>query len=84
MDNVNLTSEEAYKAMYLFLEEYYEVGGKSEEEILNLISGMPLLQDGTSADSAHTKTWNECVAKVLSYRNNKETGDEPWIFYLNK
>jgi hypothetical protein len=83
-NELKLTSEEAYKAMYFFLERWWEVGGKDEDNIANIIGSMALLADGNSADAAMLADWKDSVKKVLEYRGKPETGDEPWMLRLTK
>jgi hypothetical protein len=60
-----LTSEQAYKAMVLFLQEYWERGNRTDEDIAVLLGSMSLLEDGSSADPAMLCDWQSCVARVL-------------------
>jgi hypothetical protein len=64
---MSLSSLEAYKAMILFLEEYYE--RTNSDDIAVLLSSMQFLEDGNTADPAIWKDWLDCVQKVRE--NNK-------------
>ncbi|MDP9315270.1 MAG: hypothetical protein M3R24_31150 [Chloroflexota bacterium] len=58
-----LSTEQAYKAMFLFLDKYYQE--TSSNDVGSLLSGMALLADGMPVDSAYAHEWQECVAQVL-------------------
>lgn len=60
----SLTSMEAYKAMYAFLDELYHQFGF--DELGGLLGGMSLLQDGGTADPAIWKDWLRAVEKAKS------------------
>ena len=62
-----MTDDEAYAAMFYFLEQYWEqVKGADDNGILaGLLSDMSLLQDGTTADPAARQNWNEAVDFAL-------------------
>jgi hypothetical protein len=62
-----LTADEAYDAMIDYLEGYCD--RTHSDDVESLLSGMMLLADGKSADSAALEDWNKSVEKVLS-RNN--------------
>ncbi|MBQ0799634.1 MAG: hypothetical protein KBT63_10145 [Porticoccaceae bacterium] len=64
MNKNKLTSEQAYLAMFTFLEAYYERG--KSDEIGGMLGSMSLLEDGGTADPAIAADWNEAVLKVLS------------------
>jgi len=64
MNKIKLTSEQAYQAMFSFLEAYYERG--KSDEIGGMLGSMSLLEDGGTADPAIEIDWNEAVSKVLS------------------
>jgi hypothetical protein len=63
MTDTKLTKEEAYLAMFAFLEAYY-LRGKSGE-IGGMLGSMSLLQDGRAADSAIEKDWDDAIEKVI-------------------
>ncbi|WP_432663370.1 hypothetical protein R9X47_22665 [Wukongibacter baidiensis] len=58
-----LSKKEAYKAMILFLENYYSLS--NSEYIADLLSSMMLLGDGKPADSALWEDWIEAVNKTI-------------------
>ncbi len=60
---MNLTEEQAYLAMFSFLETEYLL--TSSDEIGGLLGGMSLLPDGSTADPAVKDQWKEAVAHVL-------------------
>ena len=68
MSNIVLTEEQAYLAMYAFLEEYYELTGS--DEIGGLLGSMSLLEDGDTADSAILEDWKTAINKVIENKVN--------------
>lgn len=60
-----LTSEQAYNAMFLFLQDYWERGNCLDEHMAGLLGSMSLLEDGGSTDPAMLHDWQSCVARVL-------------------
>ncbi len=65
--NGKLTKLEAFLAMTKFLEGYYQ--RTSSDDVGSLLSGMQILQDGDTADSAAWYDWIESVKKVLKNKN---------------
>ncbi len=59
-----LTEEQAFLAMYSFLEEYFSL--TNAEDIGALLGSMALMEDGTSADAAIQQDWEKAVNKALS------------------
>ncbi len=67
IDNVRLTPQQAYRAMYLFLDNYYRrFRGTPPEELAIILGAMRLLADGTPADPAFRGDWHKCVMEILS------------------
>ena len=60
---MQLTQEQAYHAMYAFLDKQFALGNSQLSDIL---SSMSLLQDGTPADSALASDWLEAVQDAVS------------------
>ena len=58
----NLTSREAYTAMFAFLEEIYQ--RTSSDDLAVLLGSMSLLQDGQSADPALWEDWERVVQSL--------------------
>lgn len=56
---MQLTTEEAFKSMVIFLEGYYERTGSND--VGGLLSDMMILDDGTTADPA---AWNDWLASI--------------------
>ena len=58
----------AYKAMFRFLENYYERGGRNADEIAVLLSSMnmEIFQDGRTADPAMWDDWLDAIEEVLA------------------
>jgi hypothetical protein len=68
-NELKLTSQQAYEAMYLFLEDYYErFKAKQPDELAILLGSMQLLSDGMPADPAFRQDWQRCVLRVLEGR----------------
>jgi hypothetical protein len=63
MDRTNLTSEQAFLAMYAYLSEIYE--RSRSDEIGLILSDMSRLPDGSTADSAAAAAWDRSVRKAL-------------------
>lgn len=59
-----LTSQQAYLAMFAFLEEEFKLTGSAE--IGGLLGGMSLLADGNPVDSAVIEQWNLAVQLALT------------------
>ncbi len=59
-----LTPEEAYKAMYSFLDDYWEI--TKSDALGSLLGSMSLLNDGKPADSAIWDEWMEAIQKSQS------------------
>lgn len=59
-----MTNEEAYRAMYYFLETYLKY--IDSQEIKNLLGGMSLLEDGSTADPAFAEEWLQAVERAKS------------------
>jgi hypothetical protein len=64
MSTIVLTPNEAYLAMFTFLQNYWERGHSSE--VGALLGSLSLLPDGKPADAAVTSDWNEAVRAALS------------------
>jgi hypothetical protein len=63
----NLTLDEAYRAMFFFIEElWYRT---NYDELSCNLSDLQLLQDGDSADNAAKPTWLEIVERVRGGEN---------------
>ena len=62
-----LTPLRAYKAMLVFMEDYYYRGGKSDD--IGLMLGiMQLLEDDKPADPALWDDWMAAIKKVLEIK----------------
>jgi hypothetical protein len=59
-----LTSQQAFLAMYSFLEAHYQ--RSRAEDVGALLSSMSLLRDGRSADPAIEGDWHAAVVAALS------------------
>ena len=63
---LNLTEQQAYLAMFAFLEAEYRL--TSSDEIGALLGSMSLLPDGSPADPAVKEQWTEALATALGDR----------------
>lgn len=61
--NMELTKEEAYKSMVLFLEIYQ--GEINSEEIGELLGDMALLGDDKTAKPSVWCEWMDCIHKIM-------------------
>ncbi len=74
IDNVRLTPQQAYRAMFLFLENYTgRFKGTPPKELSILLSFMQLFDDGIPGDPAFREDWHKCVIQIL---NEDELGDD--------
>lgn len=55
-----MTIQEAYRAMFLFLEKEWEITGKPDE-LAVLLGSMSTLEDGLPVDRANWGQWLEAV-----------------------
>lgn len=60
---MRVTEEEAFKAMYAFLLEFYERTG--DNSIAALLGSLSLLPDGKPADSALWSDWIKALEKAV-------------------
>lgn len=61
--NDSLTITEAFRAMLIFLDRYYERGGGQSEDIATLLSGISqtVWADGSTNDPAQWQDWLDAV-----------------------
>jgi hypothetical protein len=59
-----MTDEQAYAAMYHFLEQLYN--STKSDDLGGLLGGMSLLSDGSAADPAIQSEWQRAVQYALS------------------
>jgi hypothetical protein len=64
---ITMTPEQAYAAMYYFLEGYY--GRGRSDEIGGMLGGMSLLGDGGTADPAVKFDWQRAVQRAMTEGN---------------
>jgi len=68
--NFKLTDVEAFNAMRLFLEKYYEQTGS--DHVGSLLGDMQFIgEDRNTADSAAWYDWINCINQVLEEKNKK-------------
>lgn len=63
MSETKITKEQAFLAMYAFLDEYYQA--TKSDDVGGLLGSMSLLSDGCSADPAIQQEWEEAIQKVM-------------------
>ncbi len=59
-----LTKDQAYDAMLVFLEAYWERGLKESDDLASLLTACSRLGDGRSLDPAQLGDWEAAVAIV--------------------
>jgi hypothetical protein len=59
MSSQNLSPDQAYLAMFAFLQSYWERG--RSEDIAGLLGSMSLLEDGSPADPALASDWKDAI-----------------------
>ncbi|MBF2049629.1 MAG: hypothetical protein EDM05_043410 [Leptolyngbya sp. IPPAS B-1204] len=59
-----LTEKQAFEAMVLFLEGFYQ--RTQADEIGGLLSDLLMAENGTTADPAAWQDWMDCVQRVLA------------------
>jgi hypothetical protein len=59
-----LTEKQAFEAMVLFLEGFYQ--RTQSDEVGGLLSDLLMAERGTTADPAAWQDWMNCVQKVLT------------------
>ena len=62
-----LSAEQAYQAMFAFLEAYWRRGGCTDDQIADLLSGLEG-GAGQTADPASWGEWLEAVSLVTGFR----------------
>lgn len=60
---MHLSKEQAYKAMFYYLENLYEM--TKSDDLGGFLGGLILLQDGSTADPAVWSDWEQAVNRVL-------------------
>mgnify|MGYP000919022278 CR=1 FL=1 len=58
-----MTAEQAYLAMFHFLDRKFDAGVR---ELADILGPMSLLPDGTPADPAFAQDWAEAVGQAIS------------------
>ena len=82
IEDERISTKEAYKAMFLFLDSYWKRGNKKSDELAGLLGDLALLSDGSSADPAMLEDWLKCVREVINNRGKPDDG--PWMLNLHK
>ena len=60
-----ISKEDAYKAMYSFLDAYFQRGKCLSDDIGGLLGSMQLDSDGRPFDSAFEEDWDDAIKSVL-------------------
>jgi hypothetical protein len=66
-----LTIQQAFEAMQLFLEDYYE--RTQSDDVGALLGDLQFMEDGVTADPATWQDWMDCVKKVTGSGAKKPT-----------
>ena len=64
--DIQLSEKEAYAAMYIYLEKFYEI--TKSDDVGGLLGSMSILSDGSTADPAIWEEWIECI--ILAKQGN--------------
>lgn len=64
MSKYNLNENQAYMAMFYYLEDLFDNQGF--DELGGLLGSMQLLEDGAPADPAAIKDWEKAVKRVVN------------------
>jgi hypothetical protein len=63
MRKISLSADQAYRAMVLFLERQYALAASDQLGVL--LGAMALLDDGSPADPALARNWQEAVRGAM-------------------
>ncbi|MBX3242350.1 MAG: hypothetical protein KIT80_04370 [Chitinophagaceae bacterium] len=64
MNDVKLNKTEAYRAMFIFLENLYSL--TNDDSLGGFLGSMQLLSDGSPADPAYWADWERAVSTALN------------------
>ncbi|USD22788.1 hypothetical protein MJO52_06525 [Microbulbifer variabilis] len=70
MNDFKLTKEQAFLAMFSFLDGYFQL--TKSDDVGGLLGSMSLLSGGGSADTGVQEEWNEAVEKAINGKVNAE------------
>ena len=70
MNEIRLTKNQAFLAMYSFLDGYYQA--TKSDDVGGILGGISLLPDGSLADPATKEDWDAAVQSVMSGKVNAE------------
>jgi hypothetical protein len=65
VNNQTLSAEQAFPAMFVFLQQYYERGGRKDDLTAALSDIQSVCEDGTPADPAAWTDWLDAIGTVL-------------------
>ena len=71
---MQLTKEQAYLAMFAFLDKQFSLGC---EELGSILGSMSLLADGSPADQALASDWQEAIEAAVSGQVNAQLTINP-------
>ncbi len=71
---MQLTKQQAYLAMYSFLDKQFSLGC---EKLGSILGSMSLLADGTPADPALASDWDEAVTAAASGQVDAQLSLQP-------
>ncbi len=64
MNEIFLTKEQSYQAMFFFLENLYVI--TKDNSLGGFLGSMQLLRDGRPADPAYWQDWEKAIEKVFA------------------
>jgi hypothetical protein len=67
----SLSEEEAFKAMTLFLDQFY---GRAGDDLVTLMADVSLEKDGSTLDPAAWDDWMDCVRAVKGDSQTTDRG----------
>jgi len=65
--DVQITVDQAFRTMVLFLEKYYKA--TNSDDVRGLCSDLLIMADGGTADPAAGIEWLECLEKAIKNEN---------------
>lgn len=68
-EHAHLSPEDAYAAMYEFLDAYWKRGGRLSDDLAILLGELTVLQDGMPADSAMWPEWIDAIRTVREHES---------------
>lgn len=73
-----ISERQAYLAMFCFPERYWERGGRTSEELADILGSIHPTSDGRTGDPAAWADWMECIDDAVSRRVVAPSGWCDW------